>query len=517
VDQRDALLAAIRETPEDDGPRLVYADWLEEHGDEHDRARAEFIRVQCELARGAPRDRQRELQVRERALQKGHQAAWLGPLWSPAGETRVAFHRGLATLEMDATKFLARSFQEQAPEHFRQAGVVGLTLWCPGGPLEGLAESAVLGRLASLEVDQDPFERGLAASLAANPHLAGLSSLELGSQGLEEGALRTLAESPHLRNLTRLAPAGVAGGPRPADLEALTAPGAFPNLVSLSLPGWDFSHNDLDRLLRASYAPKLTSLELAGRKIGDGGVRALVDSALPANLERLGLAGNFIGRSGFRALAEASFPRLRALDLAGNIPGGTAALLKSPGLGRLTKLNLAYVRLGDAGVKALARCPGLARLTHLGLGRTGVTAEGLRALGESPHAANLTCLSLPTDALGKGLSGVLARSPSLAGLLVLRLEAGRTTPAAQALGRLASSPHLAGLSVLDLGSLPLGDDLAGVLAQAPFRGRLSQLVVDGKGLSPESLRRLKKSFGVALELEPFAPTRKSRLVHEWDE
>lgn len=39
-----ALLQAIRAAPADDVPRLVYADFLEERGDE---ARAEFIRLQC--------------------------------------------------------------------------------------------------------------------------------------------------------------------------------------------------------------------------------------------------------------------------------------------------------------------------------------------------------------------------------------------------------------------------------------------------------------------------------------
>jgi uncharacterized protein (TIGR02996 family) len=41
----------VIESPEDDGPRLVYADWLDEQG-EHDRA--EFIRLQIELARLTP-------------------------------------------------------------------------------------------------------------------------------------------------------------------------------------------------------------------------------------------------------------------------------------------------------------------------------------------------------------------------------------------------------------------------------------------------------------------------------
>lgn len=44
-----AFLAAIRTAPDDDNPRMVYADWLEEFGGRPQRA--EFIRVQVELAR----------------------------------------------------------------------------------------------------------------------------------------------------------------------------------------------------------------------------------------------------------------------------------------------------------------------------------------------------------------------------------------------------------------------------------------------------------------------------------
>ena len=44
----EGLLRAILEEPGDDALRLIYADWLEDHGDA---ARGEFIRVQCELAK----------------------------------------------------------------------------------------------------------------------------------------------------------------------------------------------------------------------------------------------------------------------------------------------------------------------------------------------------------------------------------------------------------------------------------------------------------------------------------
>ena len=47
ADMRKAFLGDIIENIDDDTPRLVFADWLEDNGDE---ARAEFIRLQCKEA-----------------------------------------------------------------------------------------------------------------------------------------------------------------------------------------------------------------------------------------------------------------------------------------------------------------------------------------------------------------------------------------------------------------------------------------------------------------------------------
>jgi uncharacterized protein (TIGR02996 family) len=81
----DALLAAIRAAPDDDAPRLIYADWLEEHGQP---GRAEFIRVQCELARNdSPTLRQREAE-----LLAAHHDAFAGSLAAPG--LRFRFRRG---------------------------------------------------------------------------------------------------------------------------------------------------------------------------------------------------------------------------------------------------------------------------------------------------------------------------------------------------------------------------------------------------------------------------------------
>jgi len=46
-----ALIAAVCAAPDDDLPRLVLADWLDEHGESE---RSEFIRVQVEIAKGPP-------------------------------------------------------------------------------------------------------------------------------------------------------------------------------------------------------------------------------------------------------------------------------------------------------------------------------------------------------------------------------------------------------------------------------------------------------------------------------
>jgi uncharacterized protein (TIGR02996 family) len=52
ADHENAFLAAIRAFPDDPGPRLVYADWLDERGRS---AEAELLRVRVELARSFER------------------------------------------------------------------------------------------------------------------------------------------------------------------------------------------------------------------------------------------------------------------------------------------------------------------------------------------------------------------------------------------------------------------------------------------------------------------------------
>ena len=91
-----SFVQVIALNPDDDGPRLLYADYLDEKGTVESAARAEFIRVQCALAAisGEP-DNQAPLQSRERALLSEYWAAWVKPACQALAEpTPIAISRG---------------------------------------------------------------------------------------------------------------------------------------------------------------------------------------------------------------------------------------------------------------------------------------------------------------------------------------------------------------------------------------------------------------------------------------
>jgi uncharacterized protein (TIGR02996 family) len=103
----DALLADIIADPKDDGIRLIYADYLEDNGDEE---RAEFIRVQLEMARLHTCECAPSLYVmpgcatcqlvepirrRQRDLLDRHGIDWLAGLPGPLAFTSARMRRGL--------------------------------------------------------------------------------------------------------------------------------------------------------------------------------------------------------------------------------------------------------------------------------------------------------------------------------------------------------------------------------------------------------------------------------------
>ena len=111
----DAFLRAILETPDDETPRLVFADWLEEHGDLIQAARGELMRVQCELARWVPDlPRRTALQERESTLIRTFAQHWSDHLWDE--QRRFELDRLTNAIAMDLTRIPAGTFLMGAPE-----------------------------------------------------------------------------------------------------------------------------------------------------------------------------------------------------------------------------------------------------------------------------------------------------------------------------------------------------------------------------------------------------------------
>src|SRR3954467_769625 len=89
----EILLRAVFAHPEDDAPRLAYADWLDESGGEPERAA--LIRVQCELARLAAHDlRADDFRRREVKLLCGRKLKWRAGLPRFRGVVFGDFSRG---------------------------------------------------------------------------------------------------------------------------------------------------------------------------------------------------------------------------------------------------------------------------------------------------------------------------------------------------------------------------------------------------------------------------------------
>jgi uncharacterized protein (TIGR02996 family) len=174
ADMADAFLQAIVEHPADDTPRLVYADWLDDQGDTD---RAEFIRVQCELAKLAEHDPRRSmLERRSQELLDKHAREWLKPL--PEWAVRAPVWRRGFVVEV----------------------------WAKGEDfLRGAGELLRLCPLATtLHLSHNGIGAEGAVALAGSPHLANLITLLLlYNQIGDEGAV-ALASSPHLANLTTL-------------------------------------------------------------------------------------------------------------------------------------------------------------------------------------------------------------------------------------------------------------------------------------------------------------------------
>jgi len=360
-----AFFDRIRDEPADDGPRLLYADWLEEQGQP---ARAEFVRLQCALARLADDDpRRTELRERERQLSDAHEAIWTAGL-APF-VTQCAFRRGVIdSVSVEATRFL-----DGGDAIFALAPIRKVRFLPVGDRLAELLQSPLLRLVRELDLSGNELGDYGLKLLAQSSHLSGLDALDLVYTDLGDRGLTALAESPMFGRLRSL---------QINDNPGLGATG-------------------IRALAESPHLTALVDLDVSGNSLTDLALRPLLDGPPGRQLARLVLLGNRLGDAGTAALvASPVFARMAERDRMIDLrrvemgPAGAAALAASPALSSVESLDLEGNFLGDAGLTALAGSPHLTQLRVLSLRTTRISDDGVRALARSPLMATLRVLDL---------------------------------------------------------------------------------------------------------------------------
>jgi len=306
----EAFLQDTLEHPDDDTPRLIYADWLDEHGDPD---RAEFIRLQIGAVKLPSGSRRRVARhERQRQLLHKHEQRWTAPLHGIV--QRARFVRGF----VEQVFVIADGFLPRAEELFRLAPIRHLIVTEVGTTWAELANLPSLRRLSTFELRGVGIDVAKARLLAGSPHLSQLTSLILRYGAHEEEAVVVLAGSPTFSRLKVLDLYGSAVAAQAMD--ALTHSPHFANLSYLALG--DIEEGDaITRALAdpGSLLTGLTELYLGFTDAGDEGAARLAGSPHFARLEVLDLMFDRIEEAGARALAGSShFRSLKALHLQGN-------------------------------------------------------------------------------------------------------------------------------------------------------------------------------------------------------
>ena len=498
----DAFLRAIRADPAGDLPRLVYADWLDEHGDA---ARAEFVRVQCELAKLPPHDeRYAGVEDREHELLAAHEADWLGDL-PPLDEW--AFRRGFVEevrfdpAEPPPAGWLARhavagvTLAPRAEFPTADAAFAG-----PG--FEGVREldgtpASRAWTLASLRTllhdwDAPPFDALLLAGLSG---LAGLGQL--------------LRGTPAARNLRRLQAGGLAGSQagyarvqRDA-LDAHSLAAALRRAPLESLAVYDANLASVAPLLNAAFAATLTSLDVSYNPVGPDAHREFAAAGRGLTLKHLDVSGTVLcGISLIDVLQAKCCETLTGLAMnnAGSARFNVERLAETPFWHRAEELSVHRGTVPVVAFEPLARHPGPPALRSLDLGDNFLGAEGARLLSEAAWAGPLTWLNLASNYLDDEAVRHLAAPGAFPHLRTLHLgynnreltgnESAEVTD--DALRHLTDCPTLSRLRVLTLTGNPVTDAGVGLLMNAPHF-TLSGLGLGSLDLTPAAARTLAAS------------------------
>jgi uncharacterized protein (TIGR02996 family) len=476
--ERDALLRAIIANPDEDTPRLVYADWLEEHGEAK---RAAFIRAKIDFHNRENADT--EAAYVYQFLQSSYAGGNAAIDWSKIDLELAAIHTADAAayrnacnlkpkaegvprmkgiqFEGDVRGFLCaitandgESFLEHGEEIFRHAPITDVTFnYLDASDAREIVKRGFLARIRDLAI-WDMEESQPLAVFGSHPDAAGVRSLELLATDQDDAELvNALARGKHWTGLRTL------------------------KLGELGEDDEEISDAHQTRLFRKPVFAGLRKLVADECRLGDAAARAIAAGGMP-ELRYLDLSFNRIGEEGFRAISRSKgLSNLRYLDLSVNriyddaayaevinsanlakltvlrlVGDETAALdstpLTKPGRGQgLRVLDLEGVHLGHFAVLELTACPAVRGLWYLDLNNTNQSSAGQETLLLGSQFESLAFLSLTHNKLNVRAARAIAKMapPSLQWL---ELESNPLTP--NGLAALADSPNLGGLNYLSV-------------------------------------------------------------------
>jgi len=355
MSDREAFVSAIAANPADDLPRLVFADWLDEHGDPE---RAEFIRTQVRWHHATDANELKQLDARAGELFRDHWMRWFGSFilslepntnpgrWPAESSAEAGYLLPFTPQLIEPGAGTPAVAQVLIRRGFVSTVIVDVKLWRETASLATALQHEPVTVFACID--------GLHSrrwSQFTDPALRRVSTLYLTQQwawGFSAPDSGALLEDPHL-----------------AGVRSFTLSPLNDNLQPTPLPvAW------LERFVRSSLAYRLTGLNLPS--ISSDGVAPLCRPGR-LHLERLELGGE---------LSDSGVRRLGGSELGGTV--------------RELKLNKA--RLGNTGVAALARDP-WRKLTHLELKENDLSTAVLPALTSAAFLPQLKVLDLSGNQL----------------------------------------------------------------------------------------------------------------------
>ena len=273
MSERAAFISAILTTPNDDTPRLVFADWLEENGAPE---RAEFVRVQIEAAKlpGNKRDKSTPAK-RAAVLLKKHEKKWREAVGVPRSGS---YSRGFLT----DLRFSNRDFPTRVAALLNHEPATDFRL-------------DLHNSMDDTGVDATPE---WVDALAKNPHLRAVTRIDSQTGGFGEHFPR-LFKSPHFLHLHHISVfEDVIGAAGVKAIASSPSPFVLTDLDLNSGLNWEDMDETPDVIAAIkclATAPRFSTLAHLGlpfNSLGDKSIKELLKSkTLPRGM-RLGLAEN---------------------------------------------------------------------------------------------------------------------------------------------------------------------------------------------------------------------------------